>query len=52
MFPVYSDEGRLVMLRFRTDDTLVHGLRGIFTALSESARPIADLQLRSRERAV
>ena len=45
MFPVYSDGGKLVTLRFRTDETLVQGLRGIFRSLHESAKPLADLQV-------
>jgi serine/threonine protein kinase len=50
MFPVYNEEGTLVMLRFRTDPTLVRGLRSIFDSLMLSALPLADLQLPIRWR--
>ena len=49
MLPVYSDEGKLVTMRFRTDETLARGLRGVFNALAQSARPIGDLRMSERE---
>lgn len=44
MFPVY-DDGKLVTLRFRTDEKLVAGLRQMFHDYFERARPLADLHL-------